>query len=132
MGGEEPCVEHVQCLLVSDWYTAHFSLLAERPHCFVMLPTRLRHVSSLIPRLLSDFISQAWRKIMRRPGTNTTSRTGNGGLDSYVMWTRFHNDGNMPTQYAASTASDRTVKLASIVSLTATDFASTKLLTKDV
>ena len=27
-------------------------------------------------------------------------------------WTRFHNDGNMPTQYAANTASDRIVKLA--------------------
>ena len=65
---------------------------------------------SLVPRPLPDFISQPWRKIGRRPGTITTSRTGNGGLDSYVMWTRFHNDGNMPTQYAASTASDRTVK----------------------
>ena len=49
-------------------------------------------------------------KYGRRPGTITTSRTENGGLDSYVMWTRFHNDGNVPTQYAASTASDRTVK----------------------
>ena len=28
------------------------------------------------------------------------------------MWTRFHNDGNVPTQYAASTPSDRTVKLS--------------------
>ena len=65
---------------------------------------------SLVPRPLPDFISQLWRKIGRRPGTNTTSRTGNGGLDSYVMWTRFHNDGNVPTQYAASTPSDRTVK----------------------
>ena len=27
-----------------------------------------------------DFISQPWRKIGRRPGTNTTSRTGNGGF----------------------------------------------------
>ena len=41
-----------------------------------------------------------------------TSRTVNGGLDSYVMWTRFHNDGNVPTQYAAGTASDRIVKLS--------------------
>ena len=64
----------------------------------------------LVPRPLPDFISQLWRKIGRRPGTITTSRTGNGGLDSYVMWTLFHNDGNVPTQYAASTASDRTVK----------------------
>ena len=66
---------------------------------------------SLVPRPLPDLILQLWRKIGRRPGTITTSRTGNGGLDSYVMWTRFHNDGNVPTQYAASTASDRTVKL---------------------
>ena len=65
---------------------------------------------SLVPRPLPDFISQPWRKIGRRPGTITTSRTGNGGLDSYVMWTRFHNDGNVPTQYAASTPSDLTVK----------------------
>ena len=67
-----------------------------------------------------------------RPGTNTTSRTGNGGLDSYVMWTRFHNDGNMPTKYAASTASDPTVKFVLGVLPTATDFASIKSLTKDV
>ena len=26
------------------------------------------------------------------------------------MWTRFRNDGNVPTQYAANTASDRIVK----------------------
>ena len=27
--------------------------------------------------------------------------TGNGGLGYYGMWTRFCNDGNVPTQYAA-------------------------------
>ena len=74
--------------------------------------TKLYTKVSLVPRPLPDFISQPWRKIGRRPGTNTTSWTGNGGLDSYVMWTRFHNDGNVPTQYAASTASNRTVKFA--------------------
>ena len=67
-------------------------------------------MASLVPRPLPDFISQPWRKIGRRPGTITTSRAENGGLDSYVMWTRFHNDGNVPTQCAASTASDRTVE----------------------
>jgi len=35
---------------------------------------------SLIPRPLPDFISQPWRKIGRRPGIKTTSRTENGGL----------------------------------------------------
>ena len=35
---------------------------------------------SLVPRPLPDFISQPWRKIGRRLGTNTMSRTGNGGL----------------------------------------------------
>ena len=35
---------------------------------------------SLVPRPLPDFISQPWRKIGRRPGAITTSRTGNGGL----------------------------------------------------
>ena len=67
---------------------------------------------SLVPRPLPDFISQPWRKIGRRPCTITTSRTGNGGLGLYVMWTRFRNDGNVPKQYAANTASNRIVKLA--------------------
>ena len=44
---------------------------------------------SLVPRPLQDFISQPWRKIGRRPGIKTTSRTGNGGLGQYIMWTRF-------------------------------------------
>ena len=44
---------------------------------FVALQLQL---CSLVPRPLPDFISQQWRKIGRRPGTNTTSRTGNGGL----------------------------------------------------
>ena len=44
---------------------------------------------SLIPRSLPDFISQLWRKIRRRPGIKTTSRTGNGGLGQYITWTRF-------------------------------------------
>ena len=38
------------------------------------------HILSLVPRPLPDFISQPWRKIRRRPGINTMSRTGNGGL----------------------------------------------------
>ena len=42
---------------------------------------------SLVPRPLPDFISQPWRKIGRRPGTITTSRTGNGGLDFIMMAT---------------------------------------------
>ena len=45
--------------------------------------------SSLVPRPLLDFILQPWRKIGRRPGIKTTSRTGNGGLGQYVTWTRF-------------------------------------------
>ena len=35
------------------------------------------------PRPLPDFISQPWRKIGRRPGIKTMSRTGNGGLGQY-------------------------------------------------
>ena len=46
-----------------------------------------------------------------------------------VMWTRFRNDGNVPTQYAARTANS---KVCLGVLPTATDFASTKSLTKDV
>ena len=52
------------------------------------------------------------RSRVEKSGTNTTSWTRNGGLDYYVMWTWFHNDDNAPTQYAASTASDRAVKFA--------------------
>ena len=40
----------------------------------------MQAAASLVPRPLPDFISQPWRKIGGRPGTNTTSRTGNGGL----------------------------------------------------
>ena len=36
--------------------------------------------ASLVPRPLPDFILQPWRKIGRRSGIKTTSRTGNGGL----------------------------------------------------
>ena len=72
----------------------------------VYFSSSLLPLTSLVPMPLPDFILQPWRKIGRRPGTITTSRAGNGGLDSYVMWTRFHNDGNVPTQCAASTASD--------------------------
>ena len=46
-----------------------------------------KEYSSLVPRPLSDFISQPWRKIWRRPGTNTTSQTRNGGLDFIMMAT---------------------------------------------
>ena len=35
---------------------------------------------SLVPWPLPDFILQPWRKIGRRPGIITMSRTGNGGL----------------------------------------------------
>ena len=70
---------------------------------------KLYQHSSLVPRPLPDFISQPWRKIGRRPGTiYVTDRKW--WTRSYVMWTRFHNDGNVPTQYAASTPSDLTVK----------------------
>ena len=44
---------------------------------------------SLVLRPLPGFISQLWRKIRRRPGIKTTSRTGNGGLGQYIMWTHF-------------------------------------------
>ena len=47
------------------------------------------HYSSLVPRPLQYFISQPWKKIRRRPGINTTSWTGNGGLGQYIMWTWF-------------------------------------------
>ena len=72
---------------------------------------RLSLPSSLVPRPLPDFISQPWRKIGRRP------------VPIYVTdrkwWTRLvrnvdpvRNDGNVPTQYTANTASNRIVKLA--------------------
>ena len=56
-----------------------------------------------------------------------------GGLDYYVMWTRFHNDGNVPTQYAAMQYPKRSNSEVCLGVLpTATDFVSTKSLTKDV
>ena len=41
--------------------------------------------TSLVPRLLPDFILQLWRKIGRMPGTITTSQTENGGLSFAMM-----------------------------------------------
>ena len=38
---------------------------------------KYRRLASFLP----DLILQLWRKIDRRPGTSTTSWTGNGGLD---------------------------------------------------
>ena len=48
------------------------------------------------------------------------------------MVDQFDNDGNVPTQYAANTESNRNSKACLGVLPTATDFASTKSLTKDV
>ena len=86
------------------------------------------NLPSLIPRPFPDFISQLWRKSSRKPVNITTSWTGNGGLGYYIMLTWFSNNGNMPMQYTASTASDRGVNLARDFA----DFARTKLLMKDV
>ena len=47
------------------------------------------YFGSLVPRPLPNFFSQSWRKIGRRPGVKTTSRTGSSGLSQYVMWTWF-------------------------------------------
>ena len=41
--------------------------------------------TSLVPRLLPDFILQLWRKIGKMPGTITTSQTENGGLSFAMM-----------------------------------------------
>ena len=43
---------------------------------------------SLVPRLLTDFILQPWRKIGREPGSITCHRS--------EWWTWFHNNGNVP------------------------------------
>ena len=49
------------------------------------------------------------------------------------MWTRFRNDGNVSTQYAANTASDQSKALLGVLpTATDPDFASTKSLMKDV
>jgi len=47
--------------------------------------------ASLVPRPLPDFISKLWRKIGRRPGIKTTSRTENSGLGFVMMATCPHN-----------------------------------------
>ena len=51
--------------------------------------------------------AQPWRKKLEKTWYHTTLQTGYGGLGQYVMWTQFRNDGNVPTQYAANTASNR-------------------------
>ena len=87
---------------------------------------------SFVPRPLPDFILQPWRKIGRWPGTNTTSRTENGGPNSYIMWTRFHNDGNVPHAIRDQYSKQSNSEVCLGVLPTGTDFASTKSLTKDV
>ena len=62
---------------------------------------------SLVPRPLPDFISQPWRKIGRRPGSKTTSRTGNGGLSQYVMWTWFVRNVDSVVRNVDSVCTDR-------------------------
>ena len=113
-------------MVLLEW-TLHAGL--EKSTLLLCITVRALVKFSLVLRPLPEFISQSWRKIGRRPGTNDKSRTENGGLDSYVMWTWFHNDGDVPTQYAACTPSDQIVKDALP---TATDFASIKSLAKDV
>ena len=41
------------------------------------------HGTAFAPKqcLYQKVATEPWRKIGRRPGTNTTSQTGNGGLD---------------------------------------------------
>ena len=46
-------------------------------------------IGSLVSRPLPDFISQLWRKIGRKPGSKTVSRTGNGGLGLYKLSPRY-------------------------------------------
>ena len=45
--------------------------------------------TSLVPRPLPDFFSQPWKKIGRRSGIKTKSRTGNGGLGLYKPSPRY-------------------------------------------
>ena len=54
--------------------------------------------------------------------------TGNGGLGYYVMWTRFHNDGNVPT-HNVDRANSKSLPTRLLI---VPGFASTKLLTNDV
>ena len=79
---------------------------------------------SLVPRPLPDFILQPWRKIRRWPGTNTMSRTENGGLD-FIMMATYPRDTRSVQQRSNS-------KVCLGVLPTGMDFVSTKSLTKDV
>ena len=112
---------HAELQLPSPWLVSWFVMLIFiAQSCTACRP-------SLVPRPLPDLITQPWRKIGRRPGTNTArtntaSRTGNGGLDFIMMATCPRNMRPVP-------ASDR-VCLG--VLPTVTDFASTKSLTKGV
>ena len=46
------------------------------------------------------------------------------------MWTQFHNDGNVPTQYAAITASDRNSTVCLGILPTAMDLCKYQLVNK--
>ena len=46
---------------------------------------RTRPCTSLVARLLPDFISQPWRKSGEGLGSLLTSQTGNGGLGLYYI-----------------------------------------------
>ena len=51
----------------------------ERPGPFYHMNDISMYLGSLVPRPLSDFISQPWRKIGRMPGIIAMSWIGNSG-----------------------------------------------------
>ena len=82
---------HAELQLPSPWLVSWFVMLIFiAQSCTACRP-------SLVPRPLPDFITQPWRK-------NREKAWYQYSITDQKWWTRFHNDGNVPTQYAASTS----------------------------
>ena len=92
------CLDTLKCVLTYNAADNLYTLTISEPHCikkphymlwFTNVSSLLLRCASLIPRPLPDYISQPWRKIGRRPGIKTMSRTGNGGLGQYKPSPRY-------------------------------------------
>ena len=75
----------------SMWADANFMTRRHVRHLFKNYYDALCILEVLVPRPLPDFILQLWRKIGRRPVQCN--------ITSWIWWTRFRNDSNMPMPY---------------------------------
>ena len=102
------------------WHFVYFnasSQSSKKKQTFFLQEKALKHVAKTGQLTIHAHAAILCLVLSRSRG----EKSGEGLVPIYVtdrkwwtrflhVWTRFHNDGNMPTQYAASTASHRTVK----------------------